>query len=127
MHATENLDEIRMEVNDASFICCFFAHFAHRFCDFLLCFFNKFFDTYGLDTTVRDEVFKRCLCNLATNRIKRRKDNHAWRFVDEYVNTGRAFKCTYVAAFFANNLAFYVVVWQCNGRSENIAHDRIGT
>ena len=87
-HASEQLDQLRMQTVHAGFENCAFAFLLDDLILFAAALFDHFFDARRMDADVNDELLQRQTGNFAANRVETGQSNRLRRIVDDEIDTG---------------------------------------
>jgi len=110
MHSTEQFDEIGVHAADAGFKDGFVAHVADELIDFNSGFFDDFFDSGRMDTSVRNQGFNGFFGDFATDGVKSREDDGFRRIIDDQIDAGHGFDGANITAFTTDDAALHFVI-----------------
>ncbi len=120
---TQQTDHLCRYADHTNFTRGVFASAGDFFVYFFLGLFDNFFDAGRVYTPIFHEHLKRGSSDLATNWIETTEDDHAWRVVNHDVDASGTLQGLYIAAFFAYNAAFHLVVSQLHSRHGTLGRD----
>ena len=122
LQASQQFNQLRMEVVDAHIEGCLFTGLFDDGFHFSLRFFYHFLDPCRMDSPIHDQLFEGQSCDLSSYRIKTGQDHSFRRIVDDQIDSCQRFDRTNVTTFTTDDPAFHFIVRKRYYRYRGFCH-----
>ena len=121
-HTSQKFNHIWMHAVYVGFQNSTFAVLFNLGLNFTLRFFNHFFDSCWMNTSILNQAFQCSAGNLSLHSIMAGKGDCFRCIVNNQIHTGKGFQCADISSFTTDNAAFHFIVWQRNYRNSYLTN-----